>query len=255
MGKVLDRPATKLPPLRDGERMRREEFHRRYEAMGPLARAELIEGRVYVYRYGDGRMASAVSADRHGVPTILSTVWLGLYVGRTPGLYVSADTTVFVDDVNEPQPDVLLGIPESVGGQTRLTPRGDKLYVGSTPELVVEVAASTAKVDTGPKRRAYERNGVLEYVVALPDRSPPQVRWRTRPDGDPAGPLVPLDLDDGLFKSRVFPGLWLDPNDLIVRDPIKAGHHIARLIATLELGCATPEHAAFARRVTPAGGG
>ena len=245
MGKVLDRPATRLPPLRDGERMRREEFHRRYEAMGPLARAELIEGWVYVYRYGDGRVASAVSLDKHGTPHLDLCVWVGYYCARTPGLVRGSDSTVFVDDLNEPQPDVLLGIPASAGGQTRTVVRNGKVWVDGTPELLVEVSATTAKVDLGPKLRAYERNGVAEYVVALTTGTRPRLRWMARA-GDRLADLDP-DPADGLLKSRRFPGLWLDAAALLRGDPVG-------VIAAVEAGCATPEHAAFARRVAPSGG-
>ena len=43
---------------------------------------------------------------------------------------------------------------------------------------------------------------------------------------------------DGLYRSTVFPGLWLDPQALLTGDR-------RRLRAVLDLGCATPEHAAF----------
>ena len=37
-----------LPPLENGDRLTRDEFERRYEAMPHLKKAELIEGVVYV---------------------------------------------------------------------------------------------------------------------------------------------------------------------------------------------------------------
>ena len=230
--------ATDLPRLNTGDHLAREEFHRRYEAMGEGVRAELIEGIVYVWSTPD--MPSPVSLDGHGTPHLDLSVWVGLYCLKTPGLVRGADCSVFVDNDNEPQPDVLLGIPASAGGRTRTARRGRRTYVATVPELVGEVAASTAAIDLGAKRRVYERSGVVEYVVALPD-DPAEVRWLS---ADTAGGLVPLAPDpaDGLLKSRAFPGLWLDPAALLAGD-------LARLAAAIDLGCATPEHADFAARV------
>jgi hypothetical protein len=47
---------------------------------------------------------------------------------------------------------------------------------------------------------------------------------------------------DGIYRSEVFPGLWLDPQALL------QGNR-RRLRAVVELGCATPEHAAFVARL------
>jgi hypothetical protein len=47
---------------------------------------------------------------------------------------------------------------------------------------------------------------------------------------------------NGVWKSRVFPGLWID-------GPALLAHDAARLLATAQQGLATPEHAAFARRL------
>ncbi len=51
---------------------------------------------------------------------------------------------------------------------------------------------------------------------------------------------------DGTYRSVVFPGLWLDPQALIRGDP-------RRLRDVVDLGCATPEHAAFVARLAAAG--
>ena len=238
------RQAEAIPPLRDGDRLDREEFHRRYEAMGECCRAELIEGIVYLYQ--DGEMASPVSIGSHGKPVIRASTWLGVYEIRTPGVLVGGDSSVFLDGVSEPQPDVLLGIPEAAGGQTRTATRNGKLYVASAPELVVEISASTARTDLHQKLAAYARNGVREYVVLLTDRDPPEVRWMTL---NPAAGPTPLTADgaDGLLKSRVFPGLWLDADALLAGDA-------EGLLTALDRGLATAEHAAFAKRLAVTAG-
>jgi hypothetical protein len=45
-----------------------------------------------------------------------------------------------------------------------------------------------------------------------------------------------------VWKSRIFAGLWLDGPALLARDS-------ARLLATVQQGLATKEHAAFVRRL------
>ena len=236
-----------VPPLHNGDHLTREEFHRRYEAMGQGVRAELIEGIVYME---NAEMASPVSLDKHATPHSLVDFWASLYVAKTPGLMVGNDSSVFADGSNEPQPDVLLAIPQEAGGQTRLSSRNDRLYVANAPEFAAEVSASTSGIDLNAKMRAYERNGVREYLVALTEQRPPEVRWMASAEGR----FVAISPDpmDGLLKSRIFPGLWLEPAALLVDDPRQASRHLVRLIAVIEAGCATDEHAAFVKRLASA---
>jgi Uma2 family endonuclease len=219
------------PPLVAGERLDREAFHERYEAMPPETRAELIGGVVH--------MPSPLSAD-HGKQNSPIAYWLGHYQRFTPGVWAAHNASVFLDNKAEPQPDSALAIDPACGGQTWL----DRGYIAGAPELVVEIAKFSKKTDLGKKKDDYERAGVLEYVVFTID--PDEVRWFVRREGR----LVPLAPgEDGLYRSEVFPGLWLDP-DALIRGDFNA------LTATLELGLATPDHAAFvgilaARRGTP----
>ena len=105
-------------------------------------------------------------------------------------------------------------------------------YVTGRPELIVEVAASSASYDLHEKLHAYRRNGVREYIV-----------WRV---WDAAidwlvlrgGRYEPLPLSDGIFKSEVFPGLWLDPAAALAGDMV-------RVPAVLQQGLASPERIAF----------
>ena len=55
---------------------------------------------------------------------------------------------------------------------------------------------------------------------------------------------VPPD-EDGLHRSRVFPGLWLDPQAILSVDT-------RRLREVIDLGTQTPEHAAFVARLAAA---
>jgi Uma2 family endonuclease len=101
------------------------------------------------------------------------------------------------------------------------------------------VAASTVAIDLNSKLRAYERNGVQEYLVVLPDAEPAEVRWMRLQNGR----FETMQPDtDGFLKSSVFPGLWLDPEALLAGD-------LPKLAAAVEAGCATPEHEAFVERL------
>lgn len=233
---------TAIPPLRNGDHLARAEFHRRYEAMGDDVRAELIEGIVYLWRGND--FSTPVSIDRHGTPHLHVAAWVGCYCSQTPGLVRGIDSTVFLDGVNEPQPDVLLGIPVAAGGRTRLVTRNGKRYVDGAPDLVIEIAASTASIDLNAKLAAYQRNGVGEYLVVLTEDQR-EVRWLSLADNR----FEPIPPDaGGLLKSRLFPGLWLDPAALLAGD-------LPALLAGLDAGCATDEHRRFAAGLAAAAGG
>ncbi len=240
VGPVKESKRESIPRLETGDHLSREEFHRRYEAMGDGTRAELIEGVVYVYSSG---VPSPVSLDKHSEPHFDLVTWLGFYRAKVPSLRRGIDGTVFADQDNEPQPDVLLGIPEAAGGQTRMVERNGKQYVANAPELVGEVGASTASIDLNAKLRAYQRNGVREYIVLLTEEDPPELRWLALENGR-FQPLKP-DSADGLLKSRVLPGLWLNVDALLRGD-------MQGVFAAVERGCQTSEHAAFVQRLAAA---
>jgi Uma2 family endonuclease len=218
--------APALPPLENGDRLTRAEFERRYDAMPRLKKAELIEGVVYV--------GSPVRITHHGRPHLNIAGWLSVYVAATPGADAADNTTVRLDLENEPQPDALLRLEPEHGGQSRISEDG---YVEGAPELALEVAASSASYDLHDKLRAYRRNGVQEYVVwRVLDRS---LDWFVLREGEYAR----LQSDEaGIVRSERFPGLWLDVPALL------AGEMTA-VLATLNRGLASPEHAAFVERL------
>lgn len=219
---TAERPA--ILRLEAGERLGRREFHERYEAMPPGIKCELIGGVVHM---------PSPAGLCHGRNHLMATTWVGLYSFRTPGVQGADNASTFLDDLGEPQPDVLLRILPRRGGQTRDVGK----YVGGCPELIVEVSHSTKGVDLGPKLADYERAGALEYVVLAIE--PDEVIWHAR-RGDR---LVRITPDaDGIYRSAAFPGLWLDPSAFLADDG-------PALVATLELGLASPEHAAFVARL------
>ena len=87
----------------------------------------------------------------------------------------------------------------------------------------------TMEVDLGPKLDDYER-ACSRYVVR--QLTPDEIYWFAQEQGA----LVQRPIgDDGLYRSFVFPGLWLDPIALLKSDTCA--------------GCTPPEHAAFVARL------
>lgn len=138
--------------------------------------------------------------------------------------------TVRLDADNEPQPDALLRMEPEVGGNSL---SGEDDYIEGAPELIVEVAASSASYDLNDKLNAYRRNGVQEYIVWQAYEN--HLNWFTLQDGR----YVPLLPDDrGIIRSLVFLGLWLSVNALCLGNR-------AELLAVLQKGLQTAEHQAF----------
>lgn len=221
-----------VPPLNNGDRFSRPEFERRYAAQPDIKKAELIEGVVYI-------MPSPVRIKQHGEPHSWLVGWLFNYMVTTPGTQVADNGTVRLDLDNETQPDAILRIREALGGNSHLA---DDDYLEGAPELIAEVAASTAAYDLHDKLRAYQRNGVQEYLVFLTYEQ--EVRWHVLRNGR----YEQLAADEqGILRSQVFPGLWLHPTHFWAGDA-------SALIATLQEGIQSPEHASFVDRLQQAGG-
>src|SRR5262245_55144124 len=219
-----------IPPLEGGDHLTRAEFERRYRAMPDLKKAELIEGVVF--------MPSPVRLDQHGSPHADLVTWLGVYRASTPGVRVGDNATVRLDLDNEPQPDALMIIEPDRGGQAAVGADG---YVEGAPELVAEVAASTASIAVNTKLRVYRRNNVKEYIV-----------WRVLDQAIDWFVLRQSQYDllpfaGGLYRSEVFPGLWLDPAALTRFD-------LATVLQVLQRGVASAEHGTFVTRLQQAEG-
>lgn len=205
--------------LRDGVRMDRETFHRLYEQTPEGFKAELIGGVVH--------MAAAMRVP-HAEHTDLLRTWLTVYRFATPFVRGGGEATVLLGDESEPQPDGLIWIE---GGSAHLS---DDEYLVGAPEFVAEVADSTIGTDLGPKRADYEHHGVAEYLVI--DIRRRRAVWFIR---DSEGNYVELEPDEnGLLKSRVFPGLWLDPKAFCRLDGVK-------VLEVANEGHASREHAEF----------
>lgn len=219
--------AKLIPPLESGDRLTRHEFERRYTAMPDTKKAELIEGVVY--------LASPLRFRSHGKPHGDLIIWLGTYKVATPGIELADNATVRLDLENEPQPDVVLLIDEKLGGQARIS---NDDYIEGAPELVAEVAASSASIDLHDKKRAYRRNGVQEYIVwQILDN---KLDWFSLQNGE----YLPLKANaDGVIKSQIFLGLWLALPALLAGD-------MTKVLAVLQEGLNSTEHATFVKKLS-----
>jgi hypothetical protein len=218
-------PTVDVPPLENGDHLDQKTFHERYEAMPPNVRAELIGGIVFM---------SSPLKPKHGRSGGRLIQWLFTYQDETPGTEALENTTNILGPESELQPDgCLLTLPEH-GGQTWEDEKG---YLNGAPEWVGEVSVSSESIDLSRKKEDYERAGVREYMVAALRTE--EIFWFVRRRSK-FKPLKPDD--DGIFRSQVFPGLWLDPDAFLKRDG-------KRLLAILRRGLASPEHAAFTAKL------
>jgi Uma2 family endonuclease len=113
-----------------------------------------------------------------------------------------------LDDQNEVQPDAFLW---------RQAPGGPEVdsdgYLDGAPQLIVEIAASSASYDLHDKKEAYRRNGVQEYVV-----------WRVLDQALDWFRLTASEYilvepnEQGIIESQVFPGLRLAVAKLLAGD-------------------------------------
>ncbi len=215
-----------LPPLESGDRLTRHEFERRYLAAPHIKKAELIEGVAYV--------ASPLRFQQHAEPHSRLHGWLWTYQISTLGLRLGIEPTIRLDLDNEPQPDAVLLIDENAGGRSRL---GDDGYLEGAPELVAEIAASSAAYDLYDKKTAYRRNEVKEYIVwqVLEQK----LDWFILRDGVYESLIAD---DTGIIRSEVFPGLWLAVSGLLAGD-------MTQVLSVLQAGLNSPEHAAFVKQL------
>lgn len=200
------RKLTLLPPplvLESGDRLPVAEFMRRYKASPSLRKVQLIEGTVH--------MPSPVNASFHAKPDGIIQLWLGTYSLAHPELEVFPNATLLLDGDNALQPDAILCKPIA-GGRVWLDEEG---YLRGAPELVCEIAATTASIDLHAKFQAYRRNGVGEYLVWLVHEK--RVLWYELEDG---GFLLKKE-KPGKLTSRIFTGLTLDVKALIKLDKAK----------------------------------
>jgi hypothetical protein len=212
-----------LPPLCNGDRLSQAEFHRRYKAYPKDVKIELVGGTVY--------MPSPLRWP-HGVYHAELAYPFGIYRSATPGVELGFDATAILGRESEPQPDLTLRIRSEYGGRSQMD---EDEYIVGGPELLAEVAHSSVAIDMNQKRQDYERAGVCEYIVLCVEEQ--ELHWFDFAAGDRI-----TSNRQGVHRSRVFPGLWLDEAALLARDS-------ARLEEVLRQGLATRAHGAFVKRL------
>lgn len=212
-----------VPELVAGDVLTRAEFLTRWRAHQEIKRAELIGGVVY--------MPSPVTIE-HGDMDLDVGTWLGNYKLATPGTAAGHNTTSFLLE-DSPQPDINLRILPEFGGASW---DADK-YLEGAPELLVEICRSSTSYDLHQKFDLYQAAGVQEYLAILLHER--EIRWHQLVDG--VYKILPCDAD-GIWRSRVFPGLWLDGSALL-------GSNMQQVLAKLQEGLASPEHAAFVEQL------
>jgi hypothetical protein len=209
----------RIPELVAGDKLTRAEFLRRWEAHPEIKNAELIGGIVY--------MASPVSVEHGDMDGDVGS-WLGTYRAATPGTASGHNTTSFILE-DTPQPDLNLRILPEYGGSSRVE---DK-YLGGRPELLAEICRSSASYDLHVKLELYQAAGIPEYLAILLYEQ--EVRWHVLVNGQYQ--LLSPD-PDGLLRSRIFPGLWLDSKALLARN-------MQQVLDRLQEGLYSPEHERF----------
>jgi Putative restriction endonuclease len=228
IARITKPPNSKPEPvlLASGDRMDQPTFHRLYSQTSKDFRAQLIEGVVHV---------ASPATIHHGGPHTSFCGWLCVYCSRTLGTRTFTNTTIKIDDENEFQPDGMLLILPEYGGQITIDETG--CYWQGTPEFALEISYTTSETDRTAKRMVYEANGVLEYLnIHVETR---QIEWWQRRGSQ----FVALKPDRaGRFKSKAFPGLWLDAATAFDDTP-------TRMFVTLEAGLASPDHARFVAKL------
>jgi Uma2 family endonuclease len=209
----------RIPPLLAGDKLTRDEFLRRWEAHPEIKNAELIGGIVF--------MPSPVTVD-HGDTEGDVGGWLWSYSSATPGTACGHNTTTFILD-DTPQPDLNLRLLPEYGGASWV----EEKYLHGIPELLAEICRSSVTYDLHIKLDLYRAARIPEYLAILLHEQ--EIRWHVR-EGDRY--QLPAPDEQGIWRSRIFPGLWLDGQALL------AGNK-QLLLARLQEGLTSLEHQAF----------
>lgn len=211
--------------LAPGDRMGLEEFLERWEQSPELKFAELIDGVVYMpsplsvpHSRFDGRAHSLLG-----------------YYGLRSGVCEIFPNATWILRGSAPQPDLAVALSPEYGGKMEAAPRD--LATG-LPELVVEVCRSSRSYDLGPKLALYQRGGVPEYLAILVEER--RFEWRILDQGH----YRLMEASDGIFRSRILPGLWID-------EPAFWRADGSRLLAVVDQGLTSPEFLEFKQRTSP----
>ncbi|MEI6233947.1 MAG: Uma2 family endonuclease [Planctomycetota bacterium] len=214
---------TLTPTLRDGEQLLREDFMDRWEALPTVKFAELIGGTVFLRQFP----LSLDHSDGGGE----IYYWLKTFTLATPGCFANSEATWYMRD-DAPAPECSLRILPEFGGQSSTFVRNGKRFGIGAPELVVEVSLATLRYDMSVKKELYRKAGVREFICVQPEAS--KIQWFRLG----ATHYVETKPKAGIYRSTVFPGLWLDGAALLAGES-------ARILDVLRDGLKSPEHTKF----------
>jgi hypothetical protein len=202
--------------------------------------AELLQGVVHITRRreiqnGKEMIVPPISAEGHGEPCAAIVGCFFTYAAATPGVVCPGSiTTLLPSQTTGLEPDAVLRILPTHGGSSTV---GTDKFLHGTPELLAEISFTSGARDFGKKFDAYEADGVPEYLVWRTAEK--EVHWFAlkRKKYVAIQPHA-----DGTLRSEQFPGLWLDVPALLAGD-------MAKVLATLQQGIASPEHTAFVAKL------
>jgi len=184
--------------LYNGDKLTQREFHFAYSAMAEPYRAELIAGMVF---------EPPPPSLMHGAEDSSIGMLLATYSIHTPGTQCADNTTVVLSDEDEVQPDSLLRIFPTFGGQSSNWRR----VIKGAPELVAEVSLTSRAIDLHIKKERYAKFGTKEYLVSCLE--PREFFWFDFER------KCAIEQDDiGICRSVVFPGLWINARALLAGD-------------------------------------
>jgi Uma2 family endonuclease len=167
-----------------------EEFLSTYDGV----HAEWVDGTVIVMSPGSAR---------HSVLTrFISSVLQGYAEQKGLGtVYVPAFSMRLPDRRSGREPDVFFVADANSG-------RVHDRYVEGAADVVVEIVSPDSRTrDRAEKLAEYERGGVPEYWIVDPLAQRVDCWWLGEGGRYEAAPLG----DPPMLRSRVMPGLWLDP--------------------------------------------
>ena len=210
-----ERLGVKHEFMHNGDKMSQREFSKIYSKIPEPYKAELIAGIVY---------EPPPASLQHGESDSDLSTLLAVYGSQTPGTQVCNNSSVILSEEDEVQPDSFLRILPEAGGQSSIWRRKLK----GAPELVAEVSFTSRSIDLHMKKDRYAKFGVQEYIVLCVE--PSFLHWYNLESGE----KLPPD-KNGIIRSHIFPGLWLDSIALL-RGDLKAA------LETLSLGQQCSEH-------------
>ncbi len=177
-----------------------EEYHRldELEFFEPEDRVELLDGEIFTM--------SPIGI-LHSVAVRRCT---RLFTERARGRYVvSPQLPVHLDELSEPQPDIVLLQPDAAENLAR-HPRNEDSF------LVIEISDSTLRFNRGRKLRAYARAGIREvWIVNLRDDC---VEIFRAPAGD-SHAETHVRQGDEMVSCQAFPDVSFPARDLLPRLP------------------------------------